>query len=104
MRNKLYRAHPAFSPRAAATGLGLLLFALVGPADAVVGIIPADRQTLWSPGIPGGAPKRTTICATAHASRYGNAAQEATTGIQAAINTCPVDPVVRSSAGELNMT
>ena len=104
MRNKLYRAHPAFSPRAAATGLGLLLFALVGPADAVVGIIPADRQTLWSPGIPGGVPNRTTICATVHASRYGNGAQDATNGIQAAINTCPVGQVIRLSAGEFKIS
>src|SRR5438093_360133 len=104
MRNKPYRAHPAFSPRAAATGLGLLLFALVGPADAVVGLIAADRQPLWRPGIPGGVPNRTTICATVHASRYGNGAQDATNGIQAAINTCPVGQVIRLSAGEFKIS
>ena len=59
MRNEPYRASLAFSFRAAATGLGLLFFALVGPAHAVVSTIPAERQTVWSPGIPGGVPSRT---------------------------------------------
>src|SRR2546426_6233659 len=104
MRNKPYRASLAFSFRAAATGLGLLLFALAGPAHAVVSTIPADRQTVWSPGIPGGVPSRTTICAAVHASIYGNGAQDATNGIQAAINTCPVGQVVRLSAGEFKIS
>src|SRR2546426_1507344 len=104
MRNKPYRASLAFSFRAAATGLGLLLFALAGPAHAVVSTIPADRQTVWSPGIPGGVPSRTTICAAVHASIYGNGAQDATNSIQAAINTCPVGQVVRLSAGEFKIS
>ena len=104
MRKKPYGASLAFSFRAAVTGLGLLLFALLGPAHAVVSTIPADRQTVWSPGIPNGVPNRTTICATVHASTYGNGAQDATNGIQAAITTCPVGQVIQLSAGEFKIS
>ena len=68
------------------------------PGKAV--IIPADRLTTWSPGISGGIPARTTVCATVNASAYGNGAQDASTGIQAAINSCPIGEVVQLSAGD----
>src|SRR5882724_13593589 len=104
MRYTSYRPSLAFSVRAQATVIGLLFFALVGPAQAVVSPIPADRQTVWSPGIPGGVPSRTTVCATVHASVYGNGAHDATDGIQAAIDTCPVGQVIRLSAGEFKVS
>src|SRR6267142_2836010 len=64
-------------------------------------IIPSDRRTTWNPGLMsvGGVPNRTTICATVQASTYGNGASDATAGIQAAINGCPVGQVVSLSAG-----
>ena len=46
---------------------------------ALAQIVPPDRATTWNPGIPGGIPARTTVCATVAAG--GN--------IQAAINACP---------------
>ena len=50
---------------------------------AVAGdIIPADRRTVWNPGIPGGIPSRTTICATVAAATYGNGTTDATAAIQ----------------------
>jgi hypothetical protein len=62
-------------------------------------IIPSDRRTVWNPGMPGGIPNRTTICATVNASTYGNGSTNATAGIQAAIDACPVGQVVKLSAG-----
>jgi hypothetical protein len=53
-------------------------------------ILPADRATLWRPGVPNGIPNRTTICATV--SPGGD--------IQAAINACPEGQVVQLTAGK----
>ena len=75
------------------------LGALAHAAAAAAAILPADRLTTWNPGIPGGVPLRTTVCATVNASTYGNGTQEASGGIQAAINACPVGQVVQLSAG-----
>jgi len=76
--------------------LGILVRALPAGAD----ILPPERRTVWNPGIPGGIPARTTICATVNASTYGNGASDATAGIQAAIDACPAGQVVRLSAGD----
>ena len=62
-------------------------------------LIPADRTTVWSPGIPGGIPSRTTACATVSASTYGDGASDASAGIQSALNACPAGQVVELSAG-----
>jgi hypothetical protein len=64
-------------------------------------ILPSDRATAWIPGLMsmGGIPNRTTIYATLQASTYGNGARDATAGIQAAIDACPVGQVVGLSAG-----
>src|SRR6266852_2492075 len=61
----------------------------------------ADRRTVWNPGMNslGGIPNRTTICANINASTYGNGTQDATAGIQSAINACPLGQVVQLSAG-----
>src|SRR5260370_5391083 len=59
----------------------------------------ADRRTVWNPGVTGGIPNRTTICANINASTYGNGTQDATAGIQAAISACPLGQVVQLSAG-----
>jgi hypothetical protein len=63
-------------------------------------VLPAGRRTTWNPGIPGGIPERTTLCATLDAGRYGNGVVDATEGIQAALDGCPAGEVVRLSAGE----
>ena len=62
-------------------------------------IIPPDRLTTWNPGIPGGVPARTAVCATIDAATYGNGAKDATAGIQAALDACPEGQVVVLSAG-----
>ena len=58
-----------------------------------------DRRTVWSPGVQGGVPTRTTVCSTVNASSFGNGSSDATSGIQAAINACPAGQVVQLSAG-----
>jgi hypothetical protein len=62
-------------------------------------IMPPERRTTWNPGIPGGIPVRTTVCATVLASTYGDGTLDATAGIQAAIDGCPDNQVVQLSAG-----
>jgi len=79
-----------------------LFVALVFLAHALpvtADVLPPERRTLWNPGIPGGVPARTTVCATVDASTYGNGAVDATAGIQAAIDRCPAGQVVQLSAG-----
>src|SRR5207244_2254522 len=69
------------------------------PAAGTGSIIPAERLTAWNPGIPGGVPSRSTVCATIDAATYGNGAKDATAGIQAALDACPEGQVVVLSAG-----
>jgi Pectate lyase superfamily protein/Bacterial Ig-like domain (group 2) len=65
--------------------------------------IPAARRTVWNPGIPGGIPTRTTLCATvtpAYAASNGLTAfnldgtGNAAPAIQHAMNNCPAGQVV----------
>jgi hypothetical protein len=70
------------------------------PGTSAGGLLPAGRRTTWNPGIPGGIPVRTTVCATVNASTYGNGSQDASAGIQAAIDACPDGQVVQLSAGD----
>src|SRR4051812_13249664 len=79
----------------------LLFLAASAPAAVDTSIVPADRSTLWDPGLNavGGIPNRTTVCATINASTYGNGSQDARAGIQAAIDSCPANQVVQLSAG-----
>jgi Pectate lyase superfamily protein len=62
-------------------------------------LLPAERRTVWNPGIQGGVPSRATICATVNASSLGNGTADATPAIQAAIDACPQGQVVFLSAG-----
>jgi hypothetical protein len=80
--------------------LGALAQGQVTAAD----ILPAERQTVWAPGIPGGIPVRTAVCATVQASTYGNGSADAAAGIQAALNACPAGQVVMLSAGDFKIT
>ena len=67
-------------------------------------IIAPDRRTAWNPGIPGGIPSRTTICATVNAATFGNGSTDATSAIQTAINGCPEGQVVYLPAGTYKVT
>ena len=78
---------------------GALAALLATAAPLGAEILPPGRRTTWNPGIPGGIPARTTICATIQASTYGNGTIDATAGIQAAIDACPVGQVVLLSSG-----
>src|SRR5262245_45300065 len=74
--------------------------AVAAAVPAIADVLPPERRTQWQPGIPGGVPVRTTVCASVDAARFGNGAVDATGGIQAAIDACPEGQVVRLSAGD----
>jgi hypothetical protein len=58
-------------------------------------IIPDDRKIDWGyAGIPGGIPKRTSVCATIDRAIFGNGTIDATAAIQDALDTCPDGEVV----------
>jgi hypothetical protein len=82
----------------------LVLAALASSARATADILPPDRSTVWNPGIPGGIPARTTVCATINASTYANGLSSSSTGIQAKLDACPVGQVVMLSAGTFKIT
>ncbi len=85
----------------------LLTGALVGgcaapppPAGGTTGVvIPVDRMTRWDPGIEGGVPARTRVCATVDASTLADGAEDATAAIQQAIDDCPEGGVVQLTSG-----
>lgn len=70
------------------TCMRAFILALIFPAIAAAQI-PADRLTAWAPGVPGGVPNRTTVCATV--APGGN--------IASAIASCPSGQVVQLQAG-----
>ena len=101
-----------------ATALALLALGLAGcsattetvgtPGGGSTSIIPADRRTVWSPGIPGGIPVRSTVCATvtpAYAAAHGvvafgtDGSGNAQPAIQYGIDSCPSGQVVYLPAG-----
>jgi len=90
------------SARSHALGIGLIFLAVAGfnvAADAQV--IPQARRIAWQPGVSGGIPARTTICAnvkTSYGAR-GDGVADDTTPIQNAINACPAGQVVYIPAG-----
>ncbi|HEX9487763.1 MAG TPA: glycosyl hydrolase family 28-related protein, partial [Gemmatimonadales bacterium] len=63
------------------------------------GLIPPERITVWNPGVPGGIPVRTTVCATISASTYGNGTTDAAAAINSALAACPSGQVVMLPAG-----
>ena len=66
---------------------------LASAPSVFASIVPADRATVWNPGIPGGVPARTVVCANVNPG--GN--------IQSAINACPAGQVVQLGAGTFNV-
>src|SRR5437660_6645816 len=76
----------------------LMLLGLSTSARAQQPIVAASRGVDWhSPGVPGGIPNRTTICATL--SPGATAAQ-----INSAIAACPANQVVFLRAGTYNLS
>lgn len=71
--------------------------AFAGPPPTAM--FPPDRVTAWNPGVPGGIPGRSTVCATLSAARYGDGSSDATAAIQAAIESCPPGQALLLSAG-----
>jgi hypothetical protein len=63
-------------------------------------IIPPARRTIWQPGVTynGGIPNRTTIYKTLSPSGGDD-----TAAIQAALDSCPTDQVVKLAAGTFNI-
>ena len=49
-------------------------------------VLPVERRTTWSPGIPGGIPTYTTIHTTLNAATYGNGTTDATAAINSALS------------------
>ncbi|HLA76450.1 MAG TPA: glycosyl hydrolase family 28-related protein [Vicinamibacteria bacterium] len=89
------------SPRRHRSALWPFFFVLCSTVHPQVAadIVPPGRRTTWNPGIPGGIPARSTVCASLSASTWGNGSLDATAALQAAIDACPVGQVVLLSAG-----
>ena len=70
------------------------------PAEAA-DVIPADRRTVWNPGLSavGGIPHRTTIYRTLSPSGGDD-----TAAIQTALDGCPANQVVKLNAGTFKIT
>jgi hypothetical protein len=75
------------------------------PGKELAAGLPADRVTVWQPGLNavGGIPHRTVVCATVSAATYGDGSRNAAAGIQAAIDACPAEQVVQLSEGEFRI-
>jgi hypothetical protein len=68
-----------------------------------ISAVPDDRRIAWNPGIPGGIPNRTEVCATIDAA-LGNGETDATSAIQSAIDACPEGQVVKIPTGSYRLT
>lgn len=70
---------------------------LSGAAGAA--ILPEARSIDWSPGIPGGIPERSTLCSRIESSSFSPDSLVAADSIQAAIDHCPDNQVVKLGPG-----
>ena len=80
--------------------LGVCTAAVAG-AQVDTRIVPLESRTTWAPGVQGGIPTRSTVCATLMAADFGNGGLEASAAIQAAINSCPLGRYGRALCGHL---
>jgi hypothetical protein len=83
--------------RTAAMSIMLMVSLFAGTARAE--IIGPDRRITWTPGVPGGIPNRTTVCATLSPSGGNDGAAIAT-----AIKNCPAEGVVMLNAGTFTLS
>jgi len=77
--------------------LSIAMIFMFLPIFADAAIISDNRLIQWQPGIPGGIPSRTTICANVKESPYnaiGDGVADDTAAIQNALNNCPQNSVV----------
>jgi hypothetical protein len=75
------------------------------PPSMVQSVISGERTTVWDPGIPGGIPNRTKICATLEAANFGNGSTDAASAIQSALDSnCAEGGVVVLSAGTFKIS
>jgi hypothetical protein len=87
--------------------LVFLFLVLVGADQSWGEIIPGDRRIDWEPGIPGGIPSRTAICANVKDAPYkaeGDGVTDDTAAIQRAINDCPEGQGVYLPTGTYKLT
>jgi PKD repeat protein len=82
-----------------------LLFCVAANVCHSSDIIPDDHLTTWNPGLNavGGIPNRTTIFQTIQAATYANGANDASAGIQTALDACPAGQVVLLSSGKFTV-
>lgn len=83
--------------------LVVFIVCLISVNSAYAAVIDSDRlpsSGKWSPGIPGGIPNRTTICATIETTTQG----DDTSAIQSAINSCGTDQVVKLGSGTFTVS
>ncbi|MBO0864888.1 MAG: hypothetical protein J2P16_07450 [Mycobacterium sp.] len=95
---------PSATP--SATGSAPAAGAVQPGADAtsrvgLAGLLPADRQAVWDPGLNpvGGIPDRKQVCATVQPS-----GRDDTAAIQAALDRCPPNHVVQLEAGRFTIS
>lgn len=99
------RGKPQAARFLAAAILAVLSLAAALPSPAQV--ISPERRIAWSPGIPGGIPSYTTICANVKNAPYhakGDGAADDTAAIQLAINRCKAGQVVYLPEGTYRLT
>ena len=90
--------------RIAIAGVFLTMGSQMMWSQAWSGILDSSRATNWTTvGIPGGIPNRTAVCSTIDAATYSNGTADATSGIQAALNSCGADRVVVLTAGKFRI-
>jgi hypothetical protein len=80
-------------PAALAVGAALAFHLSTSVLAQPVWRPPADRVVAWNPGVSGGIPHRTAVCANI-------AAGASVATIQAALNACPSGGVVQLAAGQ----
>ncbi len=85
----------------------VLCIVLIGISYIYGEPIPLDRRINWNPGISGGIPNFTTICANVKNAPYnaiGDGVTDDTSAIQNAINACPERQVVFIPAGTYKLS